>query len=151
MFNKAQETKTAKLARLKNTGKFGCTVSVFNMSVVIVVRLFRSFSFCSMCSASPSYAMHGNNLIACHNLTPNRTAYPLKVGKQFYKGQICHATLIMKIIKQHYCTLILRFYERQKSRPNKGFCLRIERLWCCPQLRRHKLLSFIFLRLELWL
>ena len=31
--------KAAKLARLKNTGKFGCTVSVFNMSVVIVVRL----------------------------------------------------------------------------------------------------------------
>ena len=76
MFNNSQKTKTAKLARLKNTGKFGYTVSVFNMSVVIVVRLFRSFSFCSVCSASSSYAMHGNNLIACHNLTPNRTAYP---------------------------------------------------------------------------
>lgn len=75
MFNKVQKTKTAKLARLKNTGKFGCTVSVFNMSVMIVVRLFRSFSCCSMCSASSSYAMHGNNLIACHNPTPNRTAY----------------------------------------------------------------------------
>lgn len=29
MLNKAQKTKTAKLARSKNTGKFGCTVSVF--------------------------------------------------------------------------------------------------------------------------
>lgn len=76
MFNKVQKTKTAKLARLKNTGKFGCTVSVFNMSVVIVVRLFRSFSFCLVCSASSSYAMYGNNLVACHNPTPNRTAYP---------------------------------------------------------------------------
>ena len=76
MFNKAYKIKTAKLARLKNTGKFGCTVSVFNISVVIVVRLFRSFSFCLVCSASSSYAMHGNNLVACHNPTPNRTAYP---------------------------------------------------------------------------
>ena len=76
MFNKAQKTKTAKLARSKNTGKFGCTANVFNISVVIVARLFRSFSFCLVCSASSSYAMHGNNLVACHNPTPNRTAYP---------------------------------------------------------------------------
>ena len=76
MFTNKFQTKTAKLARSKNTGKFGCTVSVFNISVVIVVRLFRSFSFCLVCSASSSYAMHGNNLVACHNPTPNRTAYP---------------------------------------------------------------------------
>lgn len=29
MLNKVWETKTAKLAREKSTGKFGCTVSVF--------------------------------------------------------------------------------------------------------------------------
>ena len=76
MFYNARKIKTAKPARLKNTGKFSCTVSVSNISVVIVVRLFRSFSFCLVCSASSSYAMHGNNLVACHNPTPNRTAYP---------------------------------------------------------------------------
>ena len=51
-------------------------VSGVNISVVIVVRLFMSFSFCPMRSMFSSFAMHGNNLIACHNLTPNRTAYP---------------------------------------------------------------------------
>ena len=40
VFNKIDKIKSAKLARLKKTGKLGCTVSVFNMSVVIVVRLF---------------------------------------------------------------------------------------------------------------
>ena len=88
--------KTAKLARKINTGKFDCTVSVFKMSIVIVVRLFRSFLFCPMFSASSSYSMHGNRFIACHNFTPNRTAYPKKLNMAY--GQICHAKFIMQLI-----------------------------------------------------
>ena len=36
MFTNKFQTKTAKLARYKNTGKFGCTVSVVIVYVVIV-------------------------------------------------------------------------------------------------------------------
>ena len=78
MLNKAQKTKTAKLARYKNTGKFGCTVSVFNMSVVIVVRLFLSFTTCTMSVALSSSYMYDNASVACHNFTTsNRTVYPV--------------------------------------------------------------------------
>ena len=67
MFNKAQKTKTTKLARLRNTGKFGCTVSVFIVSVVIVVRLFGGFLFSSVPFCSSAYAMHGDTVTEYHN------------------------------------------------------------------------------------
>lgn len=67
MFNKAQKTKTTKLARLRNTGKFGCTVSVFIVSVVIVVRLFGDFLFSSVPFCSSAYAMHGDTVTEYHN------------------------------------------------------------------------------------
>lgn len=84
VFNKIGKIKTAKLARLKNTGKLGCTVSVFNMSVVIVVRLLRGFTPCTMFVALSSSYVYGNASVACHNFTtPNRTAYPAN-------SRICH-------------------------------------------------------------
>ena len=57
MFTNKFQTKTAKLARYKSTGKFGCTVSVFILSVMIVVRVFGGFLFYSVLFCSSAYAM----------------------------------------------------------------------------------------------
>ncbi len=67
MFYNARKIKTAKLARLNSTGKFGCTVSVFIVSVVIVVRLLGGFLFSSVPFCSSAYAMHGDTVTEYHN------------------------------------------------------------------------------------
>ena len=93
MFTNKFQIKTAKLTRLKITGKFGCTVSVFIVSVVIIVRLFGSFASIFSFSASPSSNMNGCIFYDCHNPTPNRTAYPAEK-----EGYVLRADMPRQII-----------------------------------------------------
>lgn len=96
MLNKAQKTKTAKLTYRKQVCKFGCTVSVYAASVVMVVRLLGCSAPCSAFSASSSAYMYGN--VSVSSITPNRTAYPAFGRSNVSYGKICHAKIYVYLV-----------------------------------------------------